>query len=550
MRISRIELKNFKRFTYLTIDSLPETAKLVLLIGSNGSGKSSLFDAFEAANSFLRNQLLYSAPHNSSYFSYYQKSPFQETALSISCSDDNLISFSLPTKVQNMNKQSLDKFFYGRSSFRHLPRLNLAKTGGNIDQDSDRPRFFIDRDERFGTDLIIMYESILKEVFNKLSIEKIYEHYVEPLNKALKNIFRTQNEANQLSFKSIIPSADDKEIRLLFQKGKSEISYDYLSAGEKEIFNLLLNLLVRKKQYEEAIYFLDEIDLHLNTQLQFNLLKEITENWIPEKSQLWTASHSLGFIEYANSSEQAVMINFDDLDFDLPVTLTPEPKGTAEVYEIAVGKEYLASLFQDKKVCFVEGKDQVYYASVGLEVIFVKGKNNKRYVYEKARADSSYGILDRDYLTDDDIEKITECYPHLKITKYYNIENYLYHPDNLEEYYRSESKTFDKAIYIQEITQEKNAIKNKLIIDIKSIRMSYPYFGESENKLRERFENKGENNQQTEMIVDYLNSDDFETYYKVLNMKSYCTQLPQRKDIFALKLAKTQWFKHQIQSLF
>jgi len=46
MRIKKIQLKNFKRFTDLTIENIPEEAKLVLLIGSNGSGKSSIFDAF------------------------------------------------------------------------------------------------------------------------------------------------------------------------------------------------------------------------------------------------------------------------------------------------------------------------------------------------------------------------------------------------------------------------------------------------------------------------------------------------------------------------
>lgn len=48
MKIKRLELKNFKRFTDLVIDNIPETAKLVLLIGANGSGKSSVFDGFES----------------------------------------------------------------------------------------------------------------------------------------------------------------------------------------------------------------------------------------------------------------------------------------------------------------------------------------------------------------------------------------------------------------------------------------------------------------------------------------------------------------------
>ena len=40
------------------------------------------------------------------------------------------------------------------------------------------------------------------------------------------------------------------------------------------------------------------------------------ERWIPENSQLWTASHSLGFIDYANGSDEAAILDFDDLDFD------------------------------------------------------------------------------------------------------------------------------------------------------------------------------------------------------------------------------------------
>ncbi len=39
-------MQNFKRFTDLRITSIPESAKLVVLIGPNGCGKSSVFDAF------------------------------------------------------------------------------------------------------------------------------------------------------------------------------------------------------------------------------------------------------------------------------------------------------------------------------------------------------------------------------------------------------------------------------------------------------------------------------------------------------------------------
>ena len=45
MKIKKIELKDFKRFTHLTIDNIPQTARLVVLVGPNGSGKTSFMVA-------------------------------------------------------------------------------------------------------------------------------------------------------------------------------------------------------------------------------------------------------------------------------------------------------------------------------------------------------------------------------------------------------------------------------------------------------------------------------------------------------------------------
>ena len=42
MKIKEIKLNKFKRFTDLTITDIPDSAKLVILVGPNGCGKTSV----------------------------------------------------------------------------------------------------------------------------------------------------------------------------------------------------------------------------------------------------------------------------------------------------------------------------------------------------------------------------------------------------------------------------------------------------------------------------------------------------------------------------
>jgi hypothetical protein len=42
------------------------------------------------------------------------------------------------------------------------------------------------------------------------------------------------------------PPLEGKVADILFRKGEVEIHYDLLSSGEKEVFNILINLLSRR----------------------------------------------------------------------------------------------------------------------------------------------------------------------------------------------------------------------------------------------------------------------------------------------------------------
>ena len=540
-------MTNFKRFTDLLIDNIPSTSKLVLLIGSNGAGKSSLFDAFGFIDAAIKRDVA----QNDEFWNYFKKK--SNTPVSVTIKLDNHSEYTVADN--NFFKPNLTPTaFYGRTSFRQIPRLTRTSLGqgGQVDfqKDSDRPHFFIERDNRFENDVEKITEVILKEFFLTQQ-SNILQKYIYPINSALANIFGSEN-GTKLQLIEIIPPLEGKVAQITFRKGDSEFHYNYLGAGEKEVFNLLINLLSRGPLYQDTIYFLDEMDLHLNTKLQYSLLKEITENRIPENCQLWTATHSLGFIEYAKQTDIASIIDFDDLDFDLPRVLSPEPKDNPEIYEIAVGKEFLPALFRQMNIYFVENKDRDYYATVGIANTVFVSDNNRNNVYHKVRATNYKGIVDRDFLSDDDIVQIRLHYPNLTVLNYYSIENYLYHPDNLSEYYNSKNKAFDKEEYITQLKEAKNRAKDAFIPTLTLKRTEYPYFGEPEyngTALQNRFKNRRENETESAGVSGYLNSNDFEVYYKSLPMKSYCTELPQRQNIPKSDLAKTQWFKTKMEEL-
>ncbi|MEM9888952.1 MAG: AAA family ATPase, partial [Bacteroidota bacterium] len=547
MNISKIHLQNFKRFTDLTIDHIPSDTKLVLLIGSNGSGKSSLFDAF----GFIQHAIKKDTQIQEDFWNYFKKNKAEDAIVSLEIGNKN--DFTLSSSNFN-NSDIQDTAFYGRTSFRQIPRLTRTALGQgesvDFQKDSDRPKFFIERDNRFENDIEKITEIILKDFFRSgQSNQQIRKKYIEPINQSLQNIFGHQN-GTKLELLEIIPPLEGKVAQITFQKGDSEFHYNYLSAGEKEVFNLLINLLSRSSLYQDTIYFLDEIDLHLNTKLQSNLLKEITENWIPPTCQLWTATHSLGFIEYANQSEDAVIIDFDDLDFDLPQILVPAPKDDPDIYEIAVGKEMLPALFRQMTIFFVENKDKDHYASVGIPNTIFVSDNNRNNVFHKVRISDYKGLVDRDFLSDDDITEIRKTYSNLYILDYYSMENYLYHPHNLLAYHQQKKSDFDVEKYKQALTEAKNQIKRRIIPNLSLKRTEYPFFKEPRfngTSNQNRFKNKQENADQSTAIANNLESDDFETFYKSLPMKSYCTQLPQRQNIAKSELSKTKWFSQQIQ---
>lgn len=534
-RIKNISVKNFKRFTDLTISDIPETSKLVLLIGSNGSGKSSLFDAFDYFSKKSNQENI-----TKNELDYYKKNSELELSSHIEFSDNSTIKYL----NQESHRESTQKNkFIGRSSNRIIPRLSNTFSLNDVPNDLDSPQSFIENDSRFNNDSYLFIQQINNELtsllFEKKNIdtEKIFHEFIEPLNNSLLRIFGG-NYQNTIQIADLISPSPYSVANIIFKKGESKINYDLLSHGEKQVVILLINFIVRKEYYEDAIIFIDEMDCHLNTSIQYNLLQEIVTRWIPDSSQLWTASHALGFIDYANKSKTASIIDFDLLNFDLKQELFPQSKDALDVYEIAVPKATISSILKGYKLVVVENQnDQYFNMALGTDGYLFLPANNNREVFLTIKQDKEkYGLRDRDYLRQDEVESIKNEIPNLKILLYYAFENYLYHPSNILEL---NLKGFDAKVYVDDIKSQKN---EKLLDIVAEINTSRSHYIEFKEVIK--------NTENIKPIIEALKTDVFDVFYPFLNMKKHYNKKYLNQFTYSIAdLSKTKWFKNEILSV-
>jgi len=534
MKIAKIAIRNFKRFTNLIISEIPDSSKLILVIGSNGSGKSSLFDAFDWLSKGMYKPMPYQRDESENY---YRKNTEENSFASIELSDGSAIE----KEEQNIYKGSdLVQKFIGRSSIRIVPHISNNANPANIASDDDSPTTYIENDTRFINDVFLYIQQInnaLREpIFSGRQADtlKIFKDFIDPLNKSLLNIFGG-DEKTTIQIAEFQDATPNTTAKLIFKKGESKINYDLLSHGEKQVVILLINFIVRYELYKDSIIFIDEMDCHLNTTLQSNLLNEIVNRWIPDDSQLWTASHALGFIDYAKASETTSIIDFDLLNFDIKQEIIPLAKDNMDVYEIAIPKSTIASILKGYKLVVVENKnDEHFNAAFGQEGFLFLPANNSREVFLTIKEDKDkLGLRDRDYLRDDETENIKLKYPNLKILSFYTFENYIYHPDNIAEL---KLPLFSRDEYISDIIRQK---EEKLIDIVSEIETSRTHYIEFKDCIKD--------DENIKPITVALQSKDFAVFYPYFNMKKHFSRNYLSKfNLTVTALSQTQWFKDKI----
>lgn len=453
MKLESIHIQNFKRFADLTIDGLQPAAKLIVLTGPNGCGKTSLFEAFHFWMSHAKQYINYESE-------YYEHRLPAQTGNNWAAVLKNIqlkfhdVSVSLPHGRSR-------KDFYIRSAYRHEAEFSISGLG-NVDDilyDSRRPQRLIQQEQRVSEN----YQRIVAETVNLVFSNDDHVQQKKVCELADDLVGEVRNAMMEV-FGDLILEGVGKPLAngtFRFKKGEAcGFHYKNLSGGEKAAFDLLLDFIIKRKAFDDTIYCIDEPELHMHSRLQAKLL-EVMFNLIPDNCQLWIATHSIGMARkaaelYKENPEQVAFIDFSDRDFDQAVTLTPiQPNRLFwdKMFETAL--DDLGALVAPEYVVFCEGrprsqrgKNQTFDATVykkifeskyplvefiplgGTNEVESNGKYFSAVMKVLAPGSMCWMVFDRDDRHDNEVQKLQK--EGIQVLGCRDLESYLWSEEILE----------------------------------------------------------------------------------------------------------------------
>ena len=346
MKIKSIHLQNFKRFTDLKIQNIPATAKLVVLLGPNGCGKSSLFDALHQ-KSYEYRQIGHS--NDPDYYFKMSSTTIQQLGLQ---------PVPLTIEFHNASQADLRKSIYMRTAYRNDPVIDIGaiQTMPSVLQETRFMRM-IENDAAAGTNFQRLASNALERAFRRedrlKSLGQFQDETLGEIQEAMRRLFP------DLVLNSLGNPLRDKSFT--FDKGTSKnFHYKNLSGGEKSAFDLLLDIFVKKVEYDDTVFCIDEPEAHMNPRLQGKLLEELFR-LVNDKSQLWIATHAIGMMRQAlqlrkQYGEQVIFLDFSNRDFDSSEVIEPtkpDRRFWEQTHEIAL--DDLGALVAPDQIVICEG---------------------------------------------------------------------------------------------------------------------------------------------------------------------------------------------------
>lgn len=193
---------------------------------------------------------------------------------------------------------------------------------------------------------------------------------------------------------------------------------------------------------------------------------------------------------------------------------------------------------EEKIIIYCENQNSTFFNKLNFQNIHFIPESNSNAVYIKILANPThFGLRDRDFLTDNEIQKLKKQHSNYLILDYYCFENYLYHPENISEL---KIQDFDKSWYIEELIKQKNSKYDKILLKLTNSRNGYQEFKLPDNKFREK----------DEIVCEYLKSDDVEIFLKSYSLKTeFDKAFISKFQLTTEKLSSTDWFKKKIEQI-
>lgn len=344
MRVKKIQLKAFKRFDDLTIDLGSNPRKIVALVGPNGCGKSSIFDAFEEKLKDYRN-------YGNEGAAFHSKALYDVNESKRSSPYNKHESIIIETTT-GMSRTG----FYIRTAYRFTSKINVQQISAMPDilSTNDEPISSIALDTRLESNYKRLLAAAYSEFFSgKRSGDVVKEELIGKINTILKNVIDAE-----ISDLGDIMSGKGQ---FYFKKGNSrDFPYSNLSSGEKEVVDIIIDLIIKADKYGDTVICIDEPELHLNTAIQRKLLVEI-EKLIPESCQLWVATHSIGFLRALQDElkDKSQILDFSEKDyFNGSHFISPMVANRSNWQRIfSTALEDLTGLLSPKRIIYCEGRD-------------------------------------------------------------------------------------------------------------------------------------------------------------------------------------------------
>ena len=463
MKIKQMRLKSFKRFDDVTIDLGDRDVRIVALVGPNGCGKSSIFDAFEEK---LKDVKGATGSEPAWFFNKlsFHSDPIQRSEV---YNKHQAIQITFDNDKQSVTKKS----FHIRSAYRFTSSLNVStiQSQAPILDDPRRPYSSVAIDSRLQEN----YERLLGLVYDEFeSGKKTGDQVRMELLKRINVLLEEVLEARVVSIGNVRTGKG----QLYFDKADAKnFPYQNLSSGEKEVIDIVVDLVVRSDEFNDTIYCIDEPELHLNTAIQRKLLIAI-EKLIPANCQLWIATHSIGFLRAMQDelADKCAVLDFSEKNyFQGTHTIKPiEPTRAHWQRIFSTALDDLVGLVAPKRIIYCEGRsdptpigdEQGLDATVYNEV-FAKKYPSTLFISSggklevKANASVALKILgkaffgvellllnDRDTRTNEEREDWLST-PRNRMLNRREVENYIFDFDVLKAYCASRGRVLDRVRY-------------------------------------------------------------------------------------------------------